>query len=659
MYNFYMHRISVIVLAALVAPLFVSAQISPELQKYIDDLNATSGTVPQPAPAPIQQQKTAKPVTMPQTTTVFSSGCPSLSRTLFRGARGTDVTQLQNFLVKQGDLAVGNNTGYFGALTEAAVKLFQKRNGIVSSGTPSRTGYGAVGPKTRAAIARICSSTTTSGGTSYAQGSYGNSYSQASYAVPNYSQGAYYSQGTYATNVPTYSQASYYSQGSYSAQQSAVSPYVANSIKVNGSPIPAYSTPSGLVGYQLSGSAISAYTSDGSLLWKHNSSGTSFSGGGDVNADGYPDLVTTGYSDLSANGTSWGEIRDGRTGTLLSSLTPLVHYCPNSGGVNYCSARWFVGSVLFGTGNILAEVPQYNETGWFMAGNLMNVSQIAAYYTSLGTGFDSYAAAKAVPGTSYSTPHIPESMVQNGLLVKASDGFWRLVAFTSARVLQYRVADLSSAQLISDTPLLTGNRADTGGRNYGLVVADGTKVILISGTNAQTLLADARSGMKSSDPWGGLARHVAIFDTVTATIVDRFYSWAHDTGNASQYINRVTYPAHPVVGSQIFFNVFDGTNWYVSVNDLSLTEVARIPETYVWDTVEKKSGGSAIVYSKTAGYWPEKTTFVGDYVSGALSVSDTFAGLPVMPIALRTGSTSSSDGYLYPVLVGDSGIITQ
>ncbi len=103
---------------------------------------------------------------------VFAAECPNLypstgsthspqagsgqARNLSFGSRGQDVVELQNFLIAQGDLAAGNNTGYFGKLTEAAVKSFQKRNDIVSSGTPKTTGYGAVGPKTRAKIARVC-----------------------------------------------------------------------------------------------------------------------------------------------------------------------------------------------------------------------------------------------------------------------------------------------------------------------------------------------------------------------------------------------------------------------------------------------------------------------------------------------------------------------
>ena len=91
---------------------------------------------------------------------VSAASCPSLTRNLSFGSRGTDVTQLQTFLIEKGDLAAGNSTGYFGRMTETAVKKFQCREMKICSGTPSTTGYGRVGALTRAKIAAVCTPTT-------------------------------------------------------------------------------------------------------------------------------------------------------------------------------------------------------------------------------------------------------------------------------------------------------------------------------------------------------------------------------------------------------------------------------------------------------------------------------------------------------------------
>ena len=87
-----------------------------------------------------------------------SSVCLSLSRSLGIGSEGNDVERLQQYLRDAGDFTFATNTGYFGTVTENAVKQWQARNGVVSSGGASTTGYGVVGPKTRAAMNANCDS---------------------------------------------------------------------------------------------------------------------------------------------------------------------------------------------------------------------------------------------------------------------------------------------------------------------------------------------------------------------------------------------------------------------------------------------------------------------------------------------------------------------
>ena len=71
------------------------------------------------------------------------------SRVLRRGMQGGDVRELQETLRTVSHMYPGGLvTGYFGIQTEAAVKRLQRKEGIVTSGSPETTGYGQAGPKT-------------------------------------------------------------------------------------------------------------------------------------------------------------------------------------------------------------------------------------------------------------------------------------------------------------------------------------------------------------------------------------------------------------------------------------------------------------------------------------------------------------------------------
>lgn len=119
-------------------PLFASAATAAELQQQVQSLK---DTVTQ-----LQQSKTS------------STACPTPGKTMKRGSTGIDVTRLQQFLAQDKSVyPEGTITGTYGPLTETAVKRFQVKNGIASSGTADTTGYGAVGPRTATAIAASCS----------------------------------------------------------------------------------------------------------------------------------------------------------------------------------------------------------------------------------------------------------------------------------------------------------------------------------------------------------------------------------------------------------------------------------------------------------------------------------------------------------------------
>jgi hypothetical protein len=73
---------------------------------------------------------------------------PTPSRTVFKsylslGSSGSEVKALQNYLAEKNYFS-GSATGYFGTLTQKAVKAFQKANGT--------SPLGVVGPATRALL---------------------------------------------------------------------------------------------------------------------------------------------------------------------------------------------------------------------------------------------------------------------------------------------------------------------------------------------------------------------------------------------------------------------------------------------------------------------------------------------------------------------------
>ncbi len=104
------------------------------------------------------------PISVLAATTNF---CPSISRSLYRGLTdaitGGEVSELQKFLKSDPTIyPEGLVTGYFGPLTERAVQRFQAANGIIAYGTPATTGYGVVGPKTRAVLSFSCAAASSS-----------------------------------------------------------------------------------------------------------------------------------------------------------------------------------------------------------------------------------------------------------------------------------------------------------------------------------------------------------------------------------------------------------------------------------------------------------------------------------------------------------------
>lgn len=144
-------------IALLATPLLASADTAGDLQTQIQALLAQVQQL-QVRLTALQNQATTTTSILSQPDQPVVMPCVQILRPLTFGAQGTDVTALQNTLIGAGDLPAGSATGFFGTATQTAVQKVQAQNGIVASGDPTTTGFGAVGPNTRAWFAKHCGS---------------------------------------------------------------------------------------------------------------------------------------------------------------------------------------------------------------------------------------------------------------------------------------------------------------------------------------------------------------------------------------------------------------------------------------------------------------------------------------------------------------------
>jgi len=90
---------------------------------------------------------------LPSSTATTSLTALRFTKHLYLGLKHEQVFVLQQFLAKDKTLyPEGFITGYYGQLTQTAIQRFQCKYNIVCEGIPETTGYGQVGPKTRAKL---------------------------------------------------------------------------------------------------------------------------------------------------------------------------------------------------------------------------------------------------------------------------------------------------------------------------------------------------------------------------------------------------------------------------------------------------------------------------------------------------------------------------
>ncbi|OGZ43935.1 MAG: hypothetical protein A3J55_00690 [Candidatus Ryanbacteria bacterium RIFCSPHIGHO2_02_FULL_45_17b] len=112
----------------------------------------------------LQEQLNREPVSSPVVPPA-SNLCPRFTYNFYLGMddaeTGGQVTELQKILGADSEIyPEALITGYYGPLTEQAVRRYQKKHSIVSSGSPDTTGYGVVGPATRAKMRGLCGTPT-------------------------------------------------------------------------------------------------------------------------------------------------------------------------------------------------------------------------------------------------------------------------------------------------------------------------------------------------------------------------------------------------------------------------------------------------------------------------------------------------------------------
>src|SRR3989344_7748592 len=152
--TFFVYAISLF----LVAGAFLLPQVASATVNTIDELRSQIQALLAQIVS-LQEQISRMSSTTPPT-----PSCVAPTYNLYLGLKDDEtegqVTGLQKFLARYPDIYPDAQiTGYFGPLTEQAVKRFQAKHGIVSSGSPETTGYGVVGPATRAKIRELCGTT--------------------------------------------------------------------------------------------------------------------------------------------------------------------------------------------------------------------------------------------------------------------------------------------------------------------------------------------------------------------------------------------------------------------------------------------------------------------------------------------------------------------
>jgi chitodextrinase len=128
------------------ASLAVKTLSTPAISLETSVATTTVSVNPNPIPSvPVDNIVPTSPSVAPTAHNNFTTA-------LYYGLRSSGVQALQTFLTQQGYLSSLYDTGFYGNLTVGAVQKFQCAQNIICSGSAFTTGWGLVGPRTRAAL---------------------------------------------------------------------------------------------------------------------------------------------------------------------------------------------------------------------------------------------------------------------------------------------------------------------------------------------------------------------------------------------------------------------------------------------------------------------------------------------------------------------------
>jgi hypothetical protein len=444
-------------------------------------------------------------------------------------------------------------------------------------------------------------------------------------------------------------------------------------VRVDGVVVPLNPAAAGRIGFLRSGPTVAAVDGSGVTLWRRSLGGEALFGGFDLDGDGTPDfaIVRTAPAAGLCQGKpirrSWIDVYSGASGDRLLSLPPMADKC-----FGYPVRQWTQSGIEFGTvPRRLAVAPQYADDGSFLADDGGHLSSLSYILPSTARFDAAYPGASHVNAWGEGHGWVANTHAENGLLLRYR-GQDRFVMFATARVLQYAVGPRGPAQLIADHPFLA--RRDLGGRNYGLVTidpADPGRVALIAGSSTFYYWKDALRGEPGSNPWGGIERHVTIYDVGANATDQRFFSSAHDPDGADRsfYAGRIVYPAHawlPAVSgrSHLVYNEFDDGHWQLHVSQAgSAADLLRLPDLFAWDVRDLDGDGMPEViasptadgpHSPVGAYLPAWKTVVlaWDPAVASLRQRSAIEGIPYLVSGFREATSQAIDGWLYPVLTG-------